>query len=524
MTAASSRKLYDRAVKKINRRDFKGALNIANQIIRDAGENSNSASLTGALYIDIGPAVQEIGVVEKGISLIERFMSSIISNPINIPGIYYNLANGYAALFDFGIKENPYYGLFEKTELDTAKDCYLKALKNKPKENALLSKIYVNLANCLDKKGRDIDALEYYEKVLKLKPEHAMALGNKGMALAYYSRISAEHQITFFREAHSLISQALKLGVLPESVNYFKKKLKSIERLFPNKKLLKNPLKFPAYTIESDSKIEEFLVKFCLKNKLYLNICNFCQKCDAAIGDTIVIKKMTVPVKSNLDDDVFLRLSKYLNQIKQDFVTARFLLILSRYEGLNLNFVDKRVRIIDTLDYSMHNIYIELVKVAFRIFYDILDKIAYFISDYLNLAIPEKEISFRGIWYSDFQNKVIQSKIKGTKNHSLNAIFDIHKDLEKGGQYENLRKTRNALTHRFIKVGMLQESEDEENMTEDTLVKDTLELARVVRNSIVYLIQFLYIKEAKKEKDVEKPIVPLIAREVPDDLKSDRRK
>lgn len=522
MNAGNSRKLYKQAVEEVNTGNFKEALNLANQIIRIEGENSNTASLTGALYIDIGPALQEIGIVEKGISLIEKFIDSIISNPINIPYVYYNLANGYAALFDFRRKKEPHYGLFENTELDTAKDYYLKALKNKPRENGLLSQIYVNLGNCLNKKGRVVDALECYEKALKYKCDHSMAIGNKGVALAYYSKISGEHQITFLIEAYSLISQALKLGVLPESVGYFEKQLKYIERLFPDKKVLKNPPKYPGYTIKADSNFEKFLINFCLKNKIYLNICNFCQKCDAAIGDTIFIKKMTVQSVKNFSNDTFLKLSKYLNQIKQDFITARFLLILSRYEGLNLNFVDKRVRIIDTLDYSMHNIYIELVKVAFRIFYDVLDKIAYFINDYLGLGLSDKKISFRRIWYSNFDNKVIRRKIQETKNHSLNALFDIHRDFEKDGEYEKLRDTRDALTHRFIKVGMLQESEDEDNMTEATLVKHTLELAKVIRNTVIYLLQFVYVEEAKKEKDIEKPTIPLFAQEVPDDLKSER--
>ena len=38
--------------------------------------------------------------------------------------------------------------------------------------------------------------------------------------------------------------------------------------------------------------IEGFSKLFCLMNKLYLNTCNYCQKCDSAIGDTILLKGM----------------------------------------------------------------------------------------------------------------------------------------------------------------------------------------------------------------------------------------
>jgi tetratricopeptide (TPR) repeat protein len=434
------------------------------------------------------------------------------------------LANGYFALFNFKKKESNSYGLFQKTELDIAKDYYLRVLKKKSIKKDLLCQIYVNLANCLDKKGRVVDALDYYEEALKLKPNFAMALGKKGRVLADYSIISGEHQSTFLREAYYLISQALKLRVLPKSTcHHFEEWLKYIERLFTDKKALINPPEYPGYTIQSDSKIEYSLIKFCLKNKLYLNICNYCQKCNAAIGDPVLIKGMIGPLGKDTSNDIFLKLSGHLNQIKQDFVTARFLLFLSRYNELNLNFVDKHVIIIDTLDYRMHNIYIELVKSAFKNFYNILDKIACFINDYLNLLVPDNEIHFSKIWYSDFGKKIIQKKIQETKNYSLNAIFDIHRDLEKGGQCYNLRKTRNALTHRFIKVRMLKRSEDAENMTEDMLVNSTLKLAKIVRNSIIYLLQFIDIEETKKVKNSKGPILHRFAIDVPDDLKSGRQ-
>jgi tetratricopeptide (TPR) repeat protein len=433
------------------------------------------------------------------------------------------LANGYFALFNFKKKESNSYGLFQKTELDIAKDYYLKALKRESIKKDLLCQIYVNLANCLDKKGRVIDALDYYEEVLKLKPNFAMALGNKGRVLADYSIISGEYQSAFLREAYYLISQALKLRVLPVSTcQYFEELLKYIDSLFSDKETLKNPPKYPGYTIQSGSKIEESLIKFCLKNKLYLNICNFCQKCNVAIGDSLYIKEMRTPLGKDFSDDIFLKLSGHLNQIKQDFITARFLLFLSRYKELNLKFVDKHVKIIDTLDYRMYNIYIELAKTSFRVFYDVLDKIAYFINDYLNLSVPDEKISFSKIWYCNIkkENEKIKLEIQKTNNNSLNAIFDIHRDFEKCGQYYNLRRTRNALTHRFIKVRMLQGLEDAENMTEVTLANHTFKLARVVRNSIIYLLHFICIEEAKKGRNAKGPAVSLFAIDIPDDLKN----
>jgi len=344
-----------------------------------------------------------------------------------------------------------------------------------------------------------------------------MTLANKGVALCSYAGIAGEHQITYLLEAHACLSKGLQLGVNPEAVDVFSKYLGAIEKNLPDKKILDNPSKFPGYKIKARSKFERYLIEFCLEHGLYLNICGVCKKCDAAIGDTLVIKQMLVPAKS----DHYLRLSSYLNQIKQDYITARFLLILSQYKGLNLNFVDRNVKIIDTFDYSVHNIYVQLIKESFKSFYNILDKIACFINDYLGLRIDERNVTFRKIWYSDWKTKTVRKRIGATMNTSLNALFDVYRDFE-NGPYSKLRKTRNALTHRFVNIRKFQDIENEENMTEETFFKQTLELARIVKNSISYLMHFVYVEERKKQLQVDGNTFQLYAQAVQDKLKTCR--
>jgi len=218
-----------------------------------------------------------------------------------------------------------------------------------------------------------------------------------------------------------------------------------------------------------------------------------------------------------INDNSYMKFSSYLNQIKQDYVLYRFLLVLSRWEGINLDFVDRRVTIIDTLDDSIHSIYVQLVKASFKGFYDILDKIACFVNDYLELGIPETRTSFSTVWYSDVRTKSIAKKIENTRNHTLNALFNLHRDLE--GPSANLKRTRNALTHRFVNVRHLVKSEGPNNMTEDTLVNQTLELARLVRSAIIYLTYFVHVREMQK-KSKAKGFVPSISvHTVPDRLK-----
>jgi tetratricopeptide (TPR) repeat protein len=516
--------LFQLAIQKMDIGNFRDALDLAYQI-KGLGSDYVVSYIVSGLLIDIGVGLGNEKTIKEGVKLLQKDFEAIVHRDEYAPTAYYNLANGYYALFRFKMMRDPFVACFKETELDRARIYYRKALEYSPKDAMFESQIWVNLGNCFDTLGRVIDALECYEKALELKQDHGMALGNKGMALGYYAAVTGEHQGTFLVEAYSLLSQALRLGVPPETVGTFSKYLEAISEQFSDKQILDNLSKYPGYKIKAKSKFERFLQEFCLTNKLYLNICNFCQRCDAAIGDTVVIKKMIVSINKGKEnhfpkDDLYLHLSAYLNQIKQDYVAARFLLILSRYKGINLDFVDKRVRIINTLDYSIHSIYIQLVKVAFKNFYDILDKIACFINDYLKLGIPERTTDFRKVWYY-LKTKTIRKKIEDTKNLSLNALFDIHRHFE-NGPYKKLRNTRNALTHRFVNIERFQEKEDEENMTEDILVRQTLELAKIVRSTIIYLLHFVYVEETKKEAKTKGILPPMFAQDLPNHLKTRR--
>jgi hypothetical protein len=139
----------------------------------------------------------------------------------------------------------------------------------------------------------------------------------------------------------------------------------------------------------------------------------------------------------------------------------------------------------------------------------------------LELGIPERKIDFRKVWYTNWKTKKIRKKIEDTENFSLNALFDMHGDFE-NGPYKKLQRTRHALTHRFVNIRMFQESENEENMTEETLVRRTLELARIVRSAIIYLLYFVYVEERKKKAKSKGTATHIFAQELPDGLKTHR--
>lgn len=513
-------KLYKEAMDLYNETKYKSALKHT-RIIQLLGDNWFIAYTASGLLIDIGLALNDRDIVMEGISLLEDNLTSITNSKDHQASAYYNLANGYSALLTLKRRLNPEIVLFQNTEAEYCKKYYLKALEHIGIKPKTISEIYVNLGNTYDALGRVVEALDCYVLALKYLPNHGMAKANKAAALVFYSRLMDEHKGTILKEAYSLLKEAFRDGINPETINYFKNYMTQIEQSFENNDALTQENKYPGITIKGRSKNEKKLIQFCLDNKLYLNLCNHCQKCDAAVGDKVNIKRMFVQLKKNesLSDDKFLILSSYLNQIKQDFVTARLLLTISLFRDMNLNYADKRVVLIDTYDYTIHNVYIQLLRTSYKVFYDILDKIAFFINDYLNLGIAERRINFTSIWYSDVKKRLLRTRIVNTENICLSAIYNIHTELSIG-DHTVLRDIRNMITHRFLKIKMYNNADESTAIEEKEFYDYTTQLATLVRSAIIYLLFFVDLEESKAEKTKTGKTVPFFARAIKDEHKN----
>ncbi len=490
--------------------------------IKSIGSNPLLIYSFSGLLINVGVLEKDQPLVNEGTNYLFKNLKVLSKQKTLAPGAYYNLANGYNALFDFKLGKDKYYALFDKTELEQAKPNYLKALQSLPHSKSLLaSQIWVNLGNLYFDIGRVVDALDCYDTAILCKPDHGMAHVNKGKAIYYFAKYSGKQRAPFAREAYRLIKKGLEFGINKEAISYFNKLLTIIENHFKNKEWLNKEKTSSQIEIKAKNKFERFLIEFCLKNRLYLNICSFCQRCDQAIGDPETIEKMIEPVKEldKISDSRMSYLFSYINQIKQDFITARFLFVLSQYRGININFVDAKVKLIDTLDYQEHNIRVELLRNSFVSFYNILDKIACFINDYLELDNgSNKNVYFSDVWYKELRSENgVHEKILNTKNYFLNALYNIHGDIEKGPT-KKLKGIRHRLTHGFLRIYWMAGTEDKK-MTERSLYEDTLSLSKIVRNAVIYLLKFVHIEETNKEKIDNRVSIQMPLMEIPDRLK-----
>ena len=91
-------------------------------------------------------------------------------------------------------------------------------------------------------------------------------------------------------------------------------------------------------------------------------------------------------------------------------------------------------------------------------------------------------------------------------NLGLNALYDIHLELEPNYEKFYLRKMRNNLTHNFVPIKLVKLEDDD--MTYDELRNNTLELAKIVKNAIIYLIRAIDINERKRFEENKSKIIP----------------
>jgi hypothetical protein len=197
------------------------------------------------------------------------------------------------------------------------------------------------------------------------------------------------------------------------------------------------------------------------------------------------------------------------------------------YEGISQKtqkFYDQETSITDDYDYNTYNINIENIKLAFRGFYSIFDKISFFINEYFCIGLKETKVDFRKVWYDfDKQNKPrnIKSIFNESENLALRGLYLISKDLfysdENSREFisvlepeaEKLSDIRHHLEHKFINIKILDIThykpvDDRERnfyITEEHLEVKTLHLAQLAREAMIYLSFAVHIEELRKNND-----------------------
>jgi len=464
---------------------------------------------SGAFLIDIGTALKDSDLVKRGIKLIEQLLSTIEeqSRPISL----YNLGNGYAGLHSIE-RRCPDFSFDPDTPpLIEAKRCYREALVGLEHLDAnLRAQLRVNYGNCLAYLGRSLEAISEYNTALSHASDHPMAWGNLGVELGHFAFIA--RYSTILRDANEALNKALADNRLEQigefwARTYFEKAQQCIgQRL---SKIQEDTPSVEPETPNFATAYHQAYVEFCVKHQLFLNFCLKNRPCEHMAEDTVSFSLITA-----LDDNItFPRLARVVNEIKERYAAARLLIFEACHPPFDTQPYDDMTYYVDNLDYAVYGICATKLKLAFESAYNILDKIAFFINAYLDLGIKGNRVNFTSIWKEG--KSTLRSTIVQCNNYYLYGLYDISRDLGSEGYFGYLRDIRNHLTHQYLvlhveKLHWLTSADDSRyHLGYHEFLDHAIELMRLVRSAVIYLIAFIDQEQRGKHKTQKGFIAPM---------------
>ncbi len=453
--------------------------------------------------------------------------------------LYYFLANAWSGLRHISHKEDE-STIWKLEQKELFKEIYYfrKAIKEKDFDKVdinLRLSIYTNLGNVFSHYGRTILALKYYDKALELDADFFMALSNRARCLEAYTQLDYDqsHQnlllrFSYFDYKEASIEYSIKDYANIEYYKTIQKQnslnIEKIENFLSIKWLNENIDLDNCLLGENDNEIN--YREWVLENKLFLNTMNDLGNFNIAAHDPLTLPNLTIEISIG-----FPKYITYFNQIKQEYISYRHLL----FEGLNElsnKFYDNNTVIIDDCDYNLHSVDIEKIKLSFRGFYSLFDKIANFMNEYFKLELPERQVDFRRVWYkSKGKEQKLNSLFDKSENLALRGLYLVSKDLYFNNKDEDsinfidvlepdakeINKIRNHLEHKFITIKMFDINEIKEefdrekifSISREGLESKTIYLAQLAREAIINLSFSVNIEEKKKDIDKKCANMPL---------------
>ena len=372
--------------------------------------------------------------------------------------------------------------------------------------------IYTNYANSLDACGRVIEALRIYRKAIGLSEDFGMAVGNYGRALKFYANMVNDSG--HCKELHCYAYHALKNAISTNDPNmhmaakhYFERMINTYESRAATE-LLSTPISYKHYDLGEDE--ETSYRSWCLENHLFLTPLNDVIECESAFAhDPLTITRYTESVKI---EELSLerktnppRWFAMLNQLKEEYIYARYLCYDGSEKIKELHYADKNVKLtLSDFNYVNYSIRLEQIKSAFKILFSVFDKVAFFVNDFWNIGYRERQADAHRVFLSD--------KLPKT-NIALNALYwsytEFIKDFwpSEDASERNLYILRNALEHKFVKIHeypndykLVIDDDRFYHISEQSLIEQCIRLIELARECIMYLVYAIDIEESKKEK------------------------
>ncbi len=472
--------------------------------------NGSAVVSCAGFLIDLGAELDDLRLVHRGVGLLESLVGKGMP-PSTGRAARYNLANGLECLGRAEVASHAwtYWGLQENEKCRRAQHLFAGLLEDEDAEAT--AEHWTNYGNRLSHVGRKLEALYAYDRALGLDPAHPMATGNKGEALECIAPMLGVSATATLVEAGRLLAAAIanpRLASIGGSspCRHWTADLDRIQSYVGQVIGAEQARSHPAADLSSHPPaLQRFLV-FARDERLFLtyHLCD--EEASAALRDSVFIR-----VLDRVDSEPgFPGVALRFNQLKEDYAVARYQAFLAIDRDPDRDAISQLTTLADLDDGSVFHLYGGMLKAAFGRAFDVLDKIAFFLNDYLHLGIASKRIGFRTFWKSNASGKArtgdleagaVRAELRDRDDYGVVSLVDLAQDLEET-RFKRIVDLRNAQTHRCLVLttdtAHVAHKDGIERIGRSTMLWETLRLLRMVKSALFSLAVVVDAEERRR--------------------------
>lgn len=444
---------FETASHLISQGRFDEASEIAKLLLQIVDKENPKQDFHYILYFNICGQLIDIGAAKPCTELTMLGLNLMLQHKnimIRLAGphsYYYNLANAKSNLIS---NKDPFLHTFESIEeVVELKTYYWKALKSAQADGLDCPEYFVNLANALKQQFRVSEALLNYDKVNSLELDIPQSWINRSETLLMLNAMSDSYSVKMLKEVQRGYEKTQVSKTIPPAwASYYASQANDF------KSRVQDHLQQLNANDEDDEHLtdQEFAVfsafrKFCINEALTLSEHGLYCACDGSARDNL-----SIPVlEKGLVGDYIPQMEMVLNRLKSEFSFARRQYFEYLFHSDDVDELHESC-FSELLNDEMLGSQIEKLRMAFRMCFGILDKIAVAICELYNMHPPKGKIYFESFWQLDKANR--RNQFEAIKNPGLLALYSISTDLNyhKDGEWSFFKSWRNALEHGFLVI------------------------------------------------------------------------
>ena len=481
------------------------AVALAEALVPGQDQELNVRHLRACAYTDAGIRLRDLALVKEGVRIWGEM------NRQDSVTISYNLASAQLHLWQLAVEQAGLGDawLNEHSQLHEARRLFNLVAQHKDTDTELRLKALTDCGNSFDNIGRYLDALDCYERALKLDSSFGMAAGNRGITFLNVASLMGGH------ESHVLLRAASDLDIaISDQDRVLRCGGQSTLETFKRRRsglLVTEDSDHSAG--EPSPQLGDPHLDWCLRNQLFLHISPDCIRAGSETLDAVTFRNFSLSLAEDAALDRANEIVDAFNTIKQDYIVARYLVWLAATEDSPIQgqakTITRRTSFSDSLNYAYWGVRPGIGIQALKVTLDTLDTIAAFVHLYFRTGRGVRDIEFRTLPYASRSKKKLAPSLaealkRPEQNRGLAALFDLSAELEEQStsSLRRLVQRRHAATHRFFSVhieGTPDSSDWIERLIWSELLEESLESLRITRRAILYLAQMIHIHERAKD-------------------------